>query len=102
MHMKSLMLQLAKYLLRLTLDEKVRNALPDIYKRLDAEVPLLLANNATPPAVKGAIAAAISSVTNQCSTTEQIEAVIALYDPVKAARTTLIASTSLLPDAFRP
>lgn len=95
--MKSLILKIAKYLLKLALDEAVRKGLPEIYKRLDAEMPLLIANNAPPPAVKGAIGAAISGATNKRSTQEQIDAVIALYDPVKAARNTLRQRTANFP-----
>jgi hypothetical protein len=83
--MKSFLIRLAKALLKVALDEGLRHGLPTVYKQLDAEVPLLLSNNAPPSSVQGAIASAISNATGHRATPTQIEAVIGLYDPVKAA-----------------
>lgn len=83
--MKSFLVRLAKSLLKLALDEGLRQVLPRVYKQLDAEVPLLLYNNVAPDKVKGAVASAISNATGQRASATQIQAVLGLYDPVKAA-----------------
>lgn len=83
--MKPFLIRLSKALLRLALDEGLKRVLPRVYKQLDAEVPLLMYNNATPAQVQGAIASAISNATGRRASASQIEAVIGLYDPVKAA-----------------
>lgn len=83
--MKSLMIRLSKILLRFALDEGLRRSLPEIYKRLDAEVPVLLVNNAPSNSIQGSIASAIADATGQRASANQIEAVISLYDPIKAA-----------------
>jgi len=83
--MKPFLIRLSKALLRLALDEGLRRSLPEIYKRLDSEVPTLLFNNAPSTSVQGSIASAIADATGQRASTAQIQAVIGLYDPVKAA-----------------
>lgn len=83
--MKSLLIRLSKVLLRFALDEGLRRSLPEIYKRLDAEVPVLLFNNAPASSVQGSIASAIADATGHRASAAQVEAVISLYDPVKAA-----------------
>lgn len=83
--MKSLLIDLAKALLRAALTETVRRGLPEIYKRLDAEVPVLLTNNAPPAKVSGVVASAIANVSGKRATADQIAAVIGLYDPIRAA-----------------
>lgn len=83
--MKPFLIRLAKALLKLALDEGLRSVLPRVYRQLDAEVPLLLYNNAAPDKVKGAVASAISNATGHRASSNQVEAVLGLYDPVKAA-----------------
>lgn len=83
--MRSLLIRLSKILLRFAFDEGLRRSLPEIYKRLDAEVPVLLVNKAPAASVQGSIASAIADATGQRASTSQIEAVISLYDPIKAA-----------------
>lgn len=83
--MKPLLIRLAKALFKLALDEGLRRALPLVYKRLDAELPVLLSHNVPAPQVKGAIASAIADAVGHRATPAQVEAVIGLYDPVKAA-----------------
>jgi hypothetical protein len=83
--MKPFLIRLSKVLLRFALDEGLKRALPRVYKQLDAEVPVLMFNNAAPSQVQGAIASAISNATGRRASASQIEAVIGLYDPVKAA-----------------
>ena len=83
--MKPFLIRLAKALFKIGLDEGLRRVLPTVYKQLDAEVPLLLYNNAPAASIQGAIASAISNATGHRASSTQIEAVIGLYDPVKAA-----------------
>ena len=84
--MKSLLIALAQVMMRAALTETVRRALPEIYKRLDAEVPLLLINNAPSFKIAGVIASAISDSTGKRASTSQVRAIISLYDPVRAAK----------------
>lgn len=83
--MKPFLIKLAKSLLKLALDEGLRQVLPRVYKQLDAEVPILLYNNVAPDKVKGAVASAISNATGHPASATQVQAVLGLYDPVKAA-----------------
>ncbi len=83
--MKSFFVRLAKALLKFALDEGLRRSLPTVYKQLDAEVPVLLENNAPPSSVQAAIASAISDATGHRASPTQVDAIIGLYDPVKAA-----------------
>lgn len=83
--MSSILLFLARALVNAAVTDAFRRALPLIYKRLDYEVPVLLTNNAPPSRVEGVIASAISDALGKRATPTQIETVITLYDPVKAA-----------------
>jgi hypothetical protein len=82
---KTILLELGRALLKLALDRTLREALPKVYSRLDAEMPLLLPQ-ATPTQMAGEIASAIGDATDGKvkATTTQIAAVISLYDPIKA------------------
>ena len=88
--MNALLISLSKRLLLLALDEAVRRSLPAIYKRLDAQLPLLITNNAPPGIVRGIIASAINDATGKRVKQDQVAAVIGLYDPVEAARNMLM------------
>lgn len=83
--MNPLILFLSRQLLQLALGAAFRRALPSVFKRLDSEIPLLLTHLAPPSKIKGTIASAISEATGHRATPPEIEAVIALYDPMKAA-----------------
>ena len=83
--MKSFLITISKRLLRMALDKALERGLPEIYKRLDAEMPALTLSNASPLKVEDAIANAITSTTRKPASASQIAAVIGLYDPVKAA-----------------
>lgn len=87
--MKSFLITLAKALLKAALDEGLRRGLPEIYKRLDAEVPLMLYNNASPAKVAGTVASAIADVSGKRATANQVAAIIGLYDPIHAAARSL-------------
>lgn len=83
--MKALLLHLGKTLLRLALDQSLRQVLPYIFKRLDAEIPELLTHSAPPSKVEGIIAGTIGDAIGKRASRQQIETVITLYDPIKAA-----------------
>ena len=83
--MRSFLVYLSKVLLKLALDKSIKHLLPQVYRQLDAEVPLLIYNNASPSTIKSVVAHAISNVTGVDAPQSQIDAVIGLYDPIKAA-----------------
>lgn len=83
--MKHLIINLAKTLLRATLNKAVRQGLPAVFKRLDGELPLLQFNNAPPSKIRGIIGSAIADASGKRATSAQIEAIIGLYDPTRAA-----------------
>ena len=58
--------------------------LPAVFSRLDDVMPRLLAE-ATPEQMTGEIASAITAATGQPATAQQIEQVVKLYNPIKAA-----------------
>lgn len=83
--MKSFLIRIAKLMLKAAMDAAVRKALPEIYKRLDADMPQLLAMAPVPAVVESVVGQAISASTGKRANESQIEAVLGLYDPVKAA-----------------
>lgn len=83
--MHPLLLRLAKALLGLAIDHALEKSLPKVFRRIDAELPVLLANEAPPVKVTGLIASAIADATGKKATKQQVEAVIGLYNPVAAA-----------------
>lgn len=85
--MKHLLIQLAKVLLKLAMDKALEQALPKIYKQLDAEVPKLLMNQAPPSVVQSAISAAIVKGTGGKLNSDTLDLVLLAYDPIKAAIT---------------
>lgn len=58
--------------------------LPAIFQRLDASMPQLL-STATPEVMTAEIASAIADATGKPATARQIDQVVALYSPIKAA-----------------
>ena len=83
--MRPLLLRLAKLFLQLAIDRALEKGLPKVFERVDAELPLLLANNAPPLKVTGLVASAIADATGRRATGDQIKAVLGLYSPVAAA-----------------
>lgn len=83
--MKSFLIRLSKRLLKMAMDEALRHALPKVYAQLDAELPQVLSINPAPIVVESVIAQAISQATKERATVDQIQAVIGLYDPMRAA-----------------
>lgn len=88
--MRSLLIALSKSLLCMALGKVLELGLAEVYKRLDSELPALTLSNSSPLKVQGAIAGAITSVTNRPASPSQVKAVIGLYDPVNAARNYLL------------
>lgn len=66
------------------IDRPLRRALPAIYERLDNEMPELL-RKADPEVMTAEIAATIAQSTGSSATARQIEQVVSLYSPIKAA-----------------
>ncbi len=83
--MKHLLIRLAKVLLKLAMDKALEQALPKIYKQLDAEVPKLLMNQAPPSVVQSAISSAIVKNTGGKLNKDMLDLVVLAYDPIKAA-----------------
>lgn len=74
----------AKPLAKAAIDRPLRKALPTVYARLDDEMPTLL-RTADPEVMTAEIAATIAQATGNSATARQIEQVVALYNPIKAA-----------------
>jgi hypothetical protein len=83
--MKHLLIRLAKALLKLAMDKALEQALPKIYKQLDAEVPKLLMNQAPSSVVQNAISSAIVKSTGGKLNKDMLDLVVLAYDPIKAA-----------------
>lgn len=83
--MKHLLIRLAKVLLNLAMDKALEQALPKIYKQLDAEVPKLLMNQAPPSVVQSAISSAIVKSTGGKLNKDMLDLVVLAYDPIQAA-----------------
>jgi hypothetical protein len=83
--MKSLLVQLAKVLLRLALDRAVREALPKIYEKLDISVPIAIVNGAPPAVIESEITHLAKKFTKDTVPDSTIEALALLYNPVKNA-----------------
>jgi hypothetical protein len=66
------------------IDRPLRKALPYVYERLDNEMPVLL-RTADPEVMTAEIAATIAHATGNPATARQIEQVVSLYSPIKAA-----------------
>ena len=66
------------------IERPLKRALPYIYERLDEEMPTLL-RTADPEVMTAEIAATIAQATGNPATARQIDQVVALYSPIKAA-----------------
>jgi hypothetical protein len=83
--MKSLLIKISKLLLKLAMDEALRRVLPKVYAQLDAELPQVLEMKPAPIVVESVVAQSIAQATGNRASVSQIEAVIGLYDPMRAA-----------------
>ena len=75
---------LIKPLAKAAIDRPLRKALPYVYERLDNEMPTLL-RTANPEVMAAEIASSIAQATGNPATARQIDQVVALYSPIKAA-----------------
>lgn len=66
------------------IERPLKRALPFIYERLDDEMPTLL-RTADPEVMTAEIASTIAQATGNPATARQIDQVVALYSPIKAA-----------------
>ena len=86
---KTIALELSRILLKFAMDQALRKALPEIFKRLDLELPSLLAQKASLVQVQCTVTDAIQNATGRITTPTQISVVMGLYDPIKAALSNL-------------
>ena len=78
-------LELSRALLKLAMDHALRKELPVIFKRLDLELPYMLAHKASPLQVQAVVTDVIEENIGHIATPTQIGAVLGLYDPIKSA-----------------
>jgi hypothetical protein len=83
--MSSLLGWLASRLAQAAVDRALRAVLPQVFARLDVELPMVLRNHVPPVIVEGLIASAIADAVGKPATVDQIEAVARLFNPVAAA-----------------
>ena len=82
---RTIALELGRIALRLAVDRALRKELPEIFVKLDLELPYRLASRATPLEIQAVVTDAIEEKIGGVATATQISAVLGLYDPVKAA-----------------
>ena len=82
---RTISLEIGRALLKLAVDRALRKELPQIFARLDMELPFLLINHAKPLEVQAVVTDAIEEKLSGIATATQVSAVLGLYDPVKAA-----------------
>jgi hypothetical protein len=78
-------LELGRALLKLAVDRALRKELPQIFAKLDVELPFMLINHAKPLEVQAVVTDVIEEKLGGIATATQVSAVLGLYDPVKAA-----------------
>ena len=83
--LRTIALELGRIALRLAVDRALRKELPEIFAKLDLEVPYMLASRAKPLEVQAVVTDIIEEKIGGVATATQISAVLGLYDPVKAA-----------------
>ena len=83
--LRTIALELGRVALRLAVDRALRRELPQIFAKLDMELPFMLINHAKPLEVQAVVTDVIEEKLGGIATATQISAVLGLYDPVKAA-----------------
>ena len=83
--LRTIALELGRVALRLAVDRALRKELPQIFAKLDIELPPMLMNRAKPLEVQAVVTDIIEEKIGGFATATQISAVLGLYDPVKAA-----------------
>ena len=87
---RTIALEVSRALLKLAVDRVLRRELPDIFAKLDMELPFLLVNSAKPREMQAIVTDIIEEKIGRTATATQISTVLSLYDPVKAAVRNLI------------
>ena len=82
---RTVSLEIGRALLKLAVDRALRKELPQIFARLDLELPFMLINHAKPIEVQAVVTDVIEEKLGRVATATQIQTVLGLYDPVKAA-----------------
>ena len=82
---RTISLEIGRALLKLAVDRALRKELPAIFAKLDIELPFMLINHAKPLEVQAVVTDVIEEKLGRVATPTQIQAVLGLYDPVKAA-----------------
>jgi hypothetical protein len=82
---RTISLEVGRALLKLAVDRALRKELPAIFAKLDMELPFLLINKARPLDVEAVVTDAIGEKLRRVATPTQVNAVLGLYDPMKAA-----------------
>ena len=82
---RTIALELGRVALRLAVDRALRKELPQIFAKLDIELPPMLVNHAKPLEVQAVVTDIIEEKIGGFATATQISAVLGLYDPVTAA-----------------
>ena len=83
--LRTIALELGRVALRLAVDRALRKELPEIFAKIDLELPYMLASRAKPLEVQAVVTDIIEEKIGGIATATQISAVLGLYDPVKAA-----------------
>ena len=82
---RTVSLEIGRALLKLAVDRALRKELPQIFAKLDMELPFMLINHAKPIEVQAVVTDVIEEKLGRTATATQIQTVLGLYDPVKAA-----------------
>jgi len=82
---RTVALELGRTMLKLAVDRALRKELPEIFARLDTDLPYMLMNKSEPLQVQAAVTEVIEEKIGGIATATQVAAVLGLYDPVKAA-----------------
>ena len=82
---RAIALELSRVVLKLAVDRALRQELPGIFAKLDLELPYMLASRAKPPEVQAVVTDIIEEKIGHKATATQVNTVLSLYDPVKAA-----------------
>jgi len=82
---RTVALELGRTMLKLAVDRALRKELPEIFARLDTDLPYMLMNRAKPLQIQAVVTEVIEEKIGGIATATQVAAVLGLYDPVKAA-----------------
>ena len=83
--MTFLLMSLADVLTKMALEKAVKAALPVIFDQIDDRLPVAVSEHLGGGVVGGLISSAISEAINRPAKPEEVDAVVRLYDPRKAA-----------------